>query len=534
MATELKNYIKNVLSHDIDVRSREYVYILYLLENRKIKEDELMIVAIDESKQFIDLVLLGFALRYGANRDLYVDNMHILGYASKSPLAEDIILMMTLSGSNIHSILNIAKPIIEPEVEKKQQTVHDYLSQFPDFDHPKDNFMKLPLRKQSDIATFLDKPDLINNDINYINIIMSHCQNVKYDFKGPQTRRYGDIDFTNYSIDYGYSNGVKQSINNGYLPSYYSMNRIILNYQLNSKLIALSIQYETMIRDCIQAGVSIDTEQMAIITLTNPTLARKVIDLYSKPLWEKVCSNNSEMTPYLRNLSFNFNIVGNKKDTCSQLQLLSMQDNASIKRNYIQRQKDRVKSQISVVGQEIFDVECYNRTILLEDPLGYNDTSLSFYRDGISIDDPVYCFTSDMYDRLLDKNVNPYTLKPLPELFKQQIKNKLNTFNDFNIAYINPVSIDESISELKRVDKISGKESQEIVNSINQVSIVENQNTKLELVPVDNMNKILAKFNMDQSYLPQLTRNHQIITFSRAVYDILRANPSSAKTIFLS
>ncbi len=197
----------------------------------------------------------------------------------------------------------------------------------------------------------------------------------------------------------------------------------------------------------------------------------------------------------------------------------------------LERQQKRVKNIAStmkdVIDGRIDDTICQKMDL---DPYAFNDSQLSFYKDS---KDKMWCFTSDSYKTLLSTKVNPESGETLPREYLQQIKTQLEIMDKLDISPFNPKTTTDAIKSLSTPDVISNKESDFYLNSIvRTAAILGFSSEKLHSLNADQINKFLIHFNATQSYLKDLTPKHQLFTFCRITYQILKANPKLSREFF--
>jgi hypothetical protein len=143
--------------------------------------------------------------------------------------------------------------------------------------------------------------------------------------------------------------------------------------------------------------------------------------------------------------------------------------------------------------------------------------------------------TSDMYEGLLSRPINPHTNQELPIPFQHQLRSQLELLKQLGISTTAPpISVSEAVDSLNINDEVTNKNSQFIVETIIKSGIaIGLAETKLRSLDIDQMNTVLATIGMKQSYLPMLTPNHAFTVFCRAAYVAIMSNSNISKTFFL-
>jgi hypothetical protein len=220
---------------------------------------------------------------------------------------------------------------------------------------------------------------------------------------------------------------------------------------------------------------------------------------------------------------------------CGQLRSLSQSDPTSLKQAAVERQRLRLSSEIGNIADFVSGVPsltCHNKTALQKDPLEYGNATMAFYQD---TDENVYCFTSDMYQSLIETSINPHRAGriELPERFVDTLKSNLQILKRFGINPSKPVSIVEGIDALSENDSINSVETDYIINSIITTAKVPGINeATLRKITADQMIIILRSIDMEQPLLEELTSSHRFSTFCRAAYMIIKLQPQKAITFF--
>lgn len=350
------------------------------------------------------------------------------------------------------------------------------------------------------------------------------------------------------SVEAMSSEAFQHLIDNGLEATYFTINRLVIHlrssFQKGDSILVGEIQ--TMLQYALSRGSTMDLEQLAMVSTTNDALAQSILATYRQPLWRKVCAGpmTGPLPDRIKALSFSLNIdqSASKKQTCDELVKLSEADAATLKNAAILRQQARVGSQVSSVSDFVSGavpaVTCQNKTVLQHDPFEYNDAAMSFYKDDQGA---VWCFTSNMYESLLNTPINPHTRKPLPPSFQAQLRAHLDILRRLGISPSNPIPVSTAIDNLTKNDDVSGEESGYIVDTILQSAKVAGIDpNRIRRLTGPQMNQILSTVKMEQPSIVAvdsdnryfMTADHQLITFSRAAYHAIKEQPELAKLYF--
>ena len=344
-------------------------------------------------------------------------------------------------------------------------------------------------------------------------------------------------------VDSGFTELFRHFLDQGLMVSYFTVTRICLllkeSYALKDLIFVEELQ--TMLLYAVSRGINLDLDQMSIISTTDDDIAQMILNEYRQPYWRKICTGPQNVEPTKALQSLSFALLGQnvgemtKASLCTQLHNLSQADPEALKHAAIERQRTRVSSIVASVQDFVGNkpvVTCRNKTVMQTDPFAYNDAQMSFYADRQGA---VWCFTSDMYEGLLSKPINPHTNQELPIPFQHQLRSQLELLKQLGISTTAaPMSVSEAVDSLNLDDEISNKNSQFIVETIIKTGVaIGISETKLRSLGVDQMNAVLATIGMKQPYLPLLTQTHAFTVFCRAAYVAIRANSSISKTFFL-
>lgn len=498
-----------------------------------------------------------------------------------------IIYILLIMGSNLNSNAFDQKQKIETNYDtsflkkfnnyddniipyKKNMSVKNWLESqgMGTFEDYYDVLIKRSDQAKIDISILCDKPNIFPGlfqetesfeyktrnrvthpkKISFDNIIASRANNILalYEPKKDSNSRYdkGENIGLVKCIDSFYLDGFIHLIKNGIIATYFTINRILIKLKLTfkDKDSVLIFELQNMLRYLVSNGYTLDIEQLTLISTTSPEIANLILKDYNKPKWSKLCAdpNVGEVNETLKLVGYSLNISSmvDKPSICEKLKEYSMADQKALKEAVISRQQNRVTADVSNISDfisgNVEPVVCRNKTVKQTDPFEYGDASLSYYKDE---ENHVWCFLSNMYESLIKEPVNPHTGKKLPEVYQMQIKTHLGILEKLGISPSNPVPIHTAIDNLHKNDEINSRESENILNTIVQASEVSGiTSRKIKELTPEQMNQILSVIGMEQysitfkdngKYI--LNKEHQLITFARAAYDMIRENPDNSK-----
>jgi hypothetical protein len=601
-------------------KSKANLYLIRGLERGVLSANILLSAAIAECRTNADLVLIGLALRYGANKNLYLNTptigpAHVMVYAVS--VMRNAGCNITLINSVCVILLQMGARTVSPafdqggnKVDVSTNKSEEYDTSFmksissnllprqasspanlftktnvgafgkvstisvqewfrsqglSDYSSPEDVIQNLDKETKLIIGAICDNSKLAYPDGNTIpspnsetpnvnivlpafdDILLNRAIGVGQSFPIIQglklaSEKHGENYGIGRCVDVGFSELFKYFLDQGLTVTYFTVTRLCLllkqNFEMKDLIFVTELQ--TMLMYAISRGINLDTDQMTIVSVTDDNIAQMILNEYRKPYWRKVCNGPQNVEPTKGLKALGFAILGSsvadmtKGTLCEQLQQLSQADPASLKQAAIDRQKSRVGSIVASV-QDFVDnkptVTCRNKTILQNDPFTYNDAQMSFYADPQGA---VWCFTSDMYEALLAKGINPHTNQPLPVPFVHQLRSQLELLKQLGISMISPLSVSDAIDTLSTPDDVTNKQSQFIVDTIIKTGIaVGVSESKLKSLDYSQMNRVLSTIGMKQTYLPYLTPNHAFTVFCRAAYLAIKSDSALSKTFFL-
>ena len=538
--------------------------------------------------EWIDLILLGWILRLGANPNLYVQTplgpAHILIYAiiqaRKNKIANDVLIAMScmfvvVADSLDISILN--NPAYNTELIIKNQkesynsklvvevnnklnpsiivsktkikesiTIEKWLveNSIVSLKNIPQVLFSLGKTIPAIVGTCLDNKELafmIENEIPSFEFVIT-CRAVEILKEYPMNNngkhlyiKNGEVVGLVQSIDGALLEGFLLFLNSGVTCSYFLINRLCLAIaeSINNKDLILTDILTEMLISYISIGGSLDLNQFNIIKLADGVLASSIEKMYNQPLWKKICSGNIniELPKSLKQLAL---ILGldpqeDKETLCAEFERITMADFDTLRDNAIARQRQRItNSTSSISGMKSFS-GCSNGQQLNIIPEEYSDINMFYYRDG----DNIFCYTSEMFENIILTKKDPTTKKKLDSSILNSISCQLKHLEDLGLDPLEPLSISQAILKLNEEDTINSKETNFAVQSIKQILMGQNYELlNINKINTEELNRILQSIKMEQELLPKLNPQHQLDTFYLAVYYALQIDSELSK-VFL-
>jgi len=487
--------------------------------------------------------LVGTLIRLGVDPNIYFQlksyRVHILVYLamnySKQKFSKDLYkrtaFILILSGSNYDE-----KATLESDT-----TIVNYLTAL--------NMEIYSIKAElsfidSEILMILDSPytlkkENINNynvkyiindfkSLDYELMIKSLSYNVAklVDYENSPNMNidmYGMPLLVSASVHSGNFNFYKIFLDKGLRINYFVINYIIYKFNRSSTQ-KEKYNFSEMLIYSIEKGIELDLYQFNFINDDN--LRKTVNQAYSIPKWEKLCSSSfdvrrEELEKISHELNLNFNM--NEKQICSKLKSLKYltedQFMSQNEENHQQKIEDHLKKEYNIITP----IKCENSGMEM-----YSNSKIASYLDS---DSKLWCFTSDMFKNLIKTGMNPYTNKNLPVEFITTLNTQLQVMYDLNISH--GEIKDDYRSIIDKPDQISNDRSDYI--KLNMEKIFESYGItkdRLEYISTQTMNDCLSKIKINQVYLFSLTREHQYITFLRAIKSVTKRNKSLSNDIY--
>lgn len=464
-------------------------------------------------KEYCDLIeneqnifLLGVLLRNGADPNLYVivpdvGEVHIMCYLImkcknrniKNNIINVLLSILYDSGANIYS-----SSVKNAVTQANFLTVEDWVY--------REGYRIEHASK--DLNLIMDKELPSYEEFKPTTFFLCRATKIIYSMKNYSylTKTFeGEYIMIRLAIDCNYYTMFEILLEKGVHITYYSINRI-LAYMKEDK------SYYDMFLLCAKAGIQIDKYQFDFFRKIYPEKVQDILDVYEKPVWEKLCSHNKS-NPSLRKLANEFNLYYSSNDSiCKKLKEISLMTPSDFKELIEERTYNRMK----LYGLKS---KCYN-----EIDKEYSDTNFSFYEDDES---KVWCFTSDMYENLIQTKTNPYNNEKIPDYFLNDIENSLKLLKDLKI--VKPENILDAKNKLTDNDYISNIKTDTIIKSINDILVIHNIN----LDDINNMqiSLILDSLDFSQSYLNELPEENIKVTFKRSLHSYIKRNRENIENV---
>jgi len=536
--------IRNLFSYPNTPES--VLYIISALNRNKIDPNTTLVQAIGNATRKKDLVPIALALRYGADPNLYVNapsvgDIHILAYVylvlSKKSLAilnSVVIMLMAMNSDPRQVVFNPKGEVITDEyslVEPiKGQSVMDWLSD-QGYDNilgqiEGQNYQDVEAGFMTTLATFLDKPDLLNGKPKLDEMVYSHSVEVLNENKSDYIPNIGMLE----AVKYLNLNAFETYINEGASPSYSDINNLIMlvkNYNNNEDLISMC-QAREMLIYAISTGTILDKYQAKLIKDINPKVFNKVMTVYQQPYWVKVCTiPKGPVHDKLKLLAYQLNLYPEapKETLCYQIKNITKADPDLVKSSVVKRQKCRISSDVSCINQ--FDgsenppkMECSNKSLLSKDLYDYPDSDIAYYRD---YQDNLWCFSSNNFEKMVNKKINPYTQVEFPPYYLDDVKRKIDYISTYRSMDEMPVPISDTIDTLSVADEPDNTWTDKYVEEFNKMSMENGTEIDTNTLSKADMEEILGGLGIDAN-LTDLDTDNAVRTFSVVGYDNIREN----------
>ena len=280
------------------------------------------------------------------------------------------------------------------------------------------------------------------------------------------------------SLRFGIFFGIKSEnyeifeiiIQKGIVCNYLEITEIISRHNLASegKNKILKDIYSKMIKLAIKNGSEIDKKQLELLSLeADVETIEKIKEYYSKPEWEKLCSNTAGapleniedktiaiQNARIRKIAFDLNLDFSlsTERICEKIKKIREIDRLEYVRAAINRQEERVARSLVEVGdlnpqEKLERSRCDKQTMIVNNPYSFNDARMSFYKD--ENDGKLWCFTSDMFEQLVETRKNPYNNRPLPEMFIETVKSQINILKSLDLMNGRDVkTVGETLEEI--------------------------------------------------------------------------------------
>lgn len=412
-----------------------------------------------------DIILVGLALRFKANPNLYIklddNNIHILAYVqtmfNDNPvfikMRRTIIELLLLKGSLV------SKPCYDVLAGRgsslTNKTVKEYIHQqgFPD-----EVFADVTGSTKNH-AILLDEVDLLNEslvarDVDFI--VKCYASNVWATYPGSNTLY--DPPGMIVAVQ-RYNNEAFLSIcRRGSIPSYILMTTILqsLSSSVLSNHLIITDEIMEILINAVDNGAEVDNSQYSIIETMNRSDLRETFDKhYNQPYYKKICSSNRTMDApvTLRKLYYSLgqDESASKQTICSNLEALDAMTKEEAEETLLKvnsKEMDKVSLTSELRGTSNSTL---NKKVLDKPP----DHVVS-YRDS---NDSIQAYTYETYDDILSSGVDNITERKLSDRIRTEMLQKRNHITKVGRElFMEPrdmrsISITESLQSLKNSDE---------------------------------------------------------------------------------
>lgn len=544
-----------------------FIYLYTALEKRLVDASEVLVQAIDLLNNRNGLFPIAMCLRFGARANMYVDSpslgkIHILGYTyysynqsrpeipstviSESNLTFDaVVAMLVASGSSgAYDIFDPKSGKIEEGgfVSRAIPSVQEWINQqgFPNnLPSVRPDLENEDVSFRVEVAVLLDRTDLtkdeeLGGNIHQL-VIKSHSHAFLKHLSPQKEVTSGDFLVLAKSVDYYNNTAFTFYVDEGYMPSYHLINKILVSMKEANESLIINL-YEKMILNLIDRGYPLDRDQLSIIESAGTTVLDRILSAFKVPYWKKACRDKS-CCPKQRlkrlALALGLNPTHENKTLCNQINAYAASEPQSLLEAFERRQRLRLNFNMGYanefMGGASPNLMCANRSILTSQFYEMNDMEISYYRDSMG---KVWCFTSTMYENLIKNKINPTTRAELPPSFLTEIKTKFDTLKELGLdpSVSDPITFHEALEELSKPDEISNRDSENIVNSVEEYMKINGFPNIFSKLDTKQMQEALKSLGYVIN-LEDLTSSHQIITFSRAIHGFLRENPEMIESL---
>jgi hypothetical protein len=469
-STELRSLLSGGTTQQIAL------YLEVALQREVLDPTSLLVHSIAKAVSQDSLIPIAMSLRYKANPNTYVNvpnigTMHIIPYTYRIltynqhedlPILNSVIIMLIASGSK-HVMPafdsqagRVKKPNYSSMSSLEWLQANGYETIIPRIEN---DFTAVDPDFLTRLGIMLARDDMITDrkkplSLDYLPLILNHRVNIMLDELDELDKVQNGLDLgIGYLNVYVFSKFLQLAST---IPSETldKLVTLIQEYRSNNDRLS-SKQLEEMLRDAINYGLNLTQEQYNIINTIDADLAQSLLNDYQQPYWRKVCRNETAIDDKLQRLivSLGINPTLSKKDICQSLENMSQADPQQLIQANVTRQKQRISSDLARVNEYIGgsppQLVCRNEAVSDVSPYEYSDLDLAYYRDGA---DAVWCFTRDTFDDLLQSNTNPYTLQPIPQLFRSKLENQREIAQELKLGDLIPIS--QAVTLLQENDSL--------------------------------------------------------------------------------
>lgn len=510
--------------------------------------DMLLIQCLNGVRKYEDCILVGLALRYKANSNMYINDpkygsseVHLLVYAytrlhenkTEVSVTNRCIGLLMAAGALTTSSSFGQKSLLYDNT----QTIGDWfrIQGYVDWEQIQGAGAGVSEKFVHDLAIYLDDDSHIKEKPLFSDLVRAHDGHILDKLIDKYTEKDLDqayvICIEHYNVQaFGYALTKLPS------PSYVLINDIILRMKLANRAddIIVVAQFRDMLKMAISHGAYMDLYQLDEIKSVSISMAEGIVQTYAEPMWEKDCRNlYSNESPQLRELAFNLglNIFDNKRKMCQGLKQLAGSPKDKVIAAAIKRKREIISSRVAdtstVLGNNeiIPQVRIANEKLGQVSPLEYNDIETVIYTDQGG---DVWLLTSDKYDSIVQTKLNPYTGQVLPEKVIQTILMYQRLMRYYNIT---PRPISQAVEELSKPMVIDNVKTQSEVDDFKQLLILNQVNVhEFGFYVQSDVEKLLMDIGLPVPVI-ELTPNHAVATAAMVINHYLRLHSEQGPRI---
>ena len=447
------DFIKHQPSPDLTI------YLILRLESKQIDPNILLNAVIEIFAETIDLFYLALSIRFGADVNRYVETKqfsraksqgdshgkyHPLVALGINSLERQIdtelfglaVAILVVSGSDINLP---ASPYRNTRSSRIQENIVNF---YRNNGIPTDDLIHvsqdLKLEKMDSdvaqtIAILLNREDLLEQDNltdeNMVSIVESFSKNLY---------KYVGLDYTSTSrlvslaIKIRNAGYLEYAVKEGQEISYIQINELLLMLKKDTNKgddILAQVDFHEL-SSLVKYGAKIDKYQMVMLISIVGSKATIIQDLYKEPRWKKECKSKGLPSPELQLIAIGLDLDPNKS---KEILCKSIAD-------YSQGLKRSTN----------VPPTCENLKFLDTNPSEYPSFAIVSYVSK----DMTYCFPAELYDTLLDTQINPFNKEPIPIAVLEKMKTNRNILDELGIDPMNVPKFSETLSKLKNPDKI--------------------------------------------------------------------------------
>lgn len=510
--------------------------------------DMLLIQCINGVRQPDDCNLVGLAVRYGANTNMYINDpkygssqVHLLVYAYtrlrenkvNSAVINRCIGLLIASGA-LTTSTSFGQQSLQHDTN---QSVGDWfrIQDYYDWEQIQGAGAGVSENFIHDLAIYLDDDTRIVNKPLFMDLVRAHDGHIlnkwidKYTIEDLLQGYIICIEHYNVQA-FGYVLVKTPS------PSYVLMNDMIIRMKSAAQAddLIIGAQLRDMIKLSISHGALLDEYQLNEIKSVSSVMAEDIIKAYAEPIWEKDCrnlyhSNNIQ----LRELAFNLglNLYDDKQKMCKALKLLAGTPKEKVVAAAVKRKREMVSIRLSDTstvlsnGNNIPSASISNEKLGPVSPLEYNDFETMVYTDKSG---DVWLLTADYYDKIIETKLNPFTGQPLPDNIIQNITNYQSRLRYYNIK---PRPISQAVNDLTKPMTINNEHTDREVDDFKKLLVLNQINVhEFGYYTPTDIEKLLIDLKLPVPVV-QLIQNHAIATGTIVINHYLRLHPEQGLNV---